>query len=348
MATVRIQVAAGALLVGGLLFASPAAAWRASLTEDLSLDLEIHVAGGYAVVVLPPGEAEGGGGPDGDAEAAPEVGGSPYMRMARIRSRLTLDGIGWAKVQVEARSGHPELLDAVVALTPIDELTIRVGQFKTPVSADFLVPLPNHPLTTRPLLVRHVPRRRVGIDVTARIPIGRMRLDLEVGLFGQEDAPFEGQGKLFTGRIGLRVAEGLRFHLAYAEHLLQDSDMNPGVGLPPAREGGVVDAAIIFENERVTLHAESVVVLQREEGHLPWGLTGMVGYSFGDRQGSFAIQPVFAYDLWRDADSIEHRFTTALNFYFAQSHAIIRLNYEAALRDGAVGHAVMIEAQISF
>jgi len=321
-------------LAGICICATPARAWHTQLTEELELDLETHIAAGYGVVVL-----------EGESTT---VTHEPYLRMGRLRSRLALEGAGWAMFQVDIAGGQPRLLDAVAALTPTEHLTLRVGQFKAPLSADFLVPLPNHPLTTRPILVRHVPRRRLGVDATARIPIGRVRLDLELGLFAQEETPDIDGGKLLTARAGLLLAEGLRLHVGYGQLVLSGNSANPTTGSRPMPYDRLIDAAVVFEDEHVTAHAEGLFVLDGPDHHSCWGATAMIGYSFGDRNGDFAAQPVLAYDIWHGSHEVEHRPGGALNFYFAASHVVLRLDYEASIREGQVGHGVMLEIQMSF
>ncbi len=240
------------------------------------------------------------------------------------------------------------MLDAVAALTPSHDLTIRFGRFKVPISADFLIPLPNHPLTSRPLLVRHAPRRRLGADANARFRMGPARLDLNLGLFAENQTVHTDHGKLLAARAALTWGHAFGVHVGYGQIVFSDNEVNPATGGRPEPYDHVLDLALTYEDEHILSHVEALMVFDGPNHARCWGATTMAGYTFGDREGPLAVQPVLSYDLWRGALETEHRMGGGLNLQLAASRVILRLDYEAVLREERLGHATMFEVQVSF
>jgi hypothetical protein len=323
---------AAALVLGLWSVASGVRAWDTELSDDVRLDLRVNTAMGYAVTVDPEGEIEH----------------RPYLRMGRLRTQLTLDGAGWTMLQVDIAGGEPRVLDALAALTPTEDFTIRFGRFKVPIGADFLIPLPNHPLTARPYLTRHVPRRRLGVDARGRLNLGSMRLDLDLGLFAENETIDSDGGKLLAGRAALWLSHGLGVHVGYGKLVFSNNAINPATGGRPEPFDQLLDLAVMYEDEHVLTHVEALMAFDGPDHELHWGATAMIGYTFGDRAGPFAVQPVLNYDLWRGVDETVHRAGGALNFQLAASRVILRLDYEAGFHQESVGHSAMFEIQMSF
>jgi hypothetical protein len=322
---------AAAVALGLWSIASGARAWDTQLTDEVRLDLRANMATGYVVTV----------GPDGETEHR------PYLRMGRLRTQLELDGAGWTMLQVDIAGGQPRILDAVAALTPTEDFTIRFGKFKVPISADFLIPLPTYPLTARPQLTRHAPRRRLGVDARGRLSLGSARLDLDLGLFAQNQSIDTDGGKLLAARAALWFSHGLGLHVGYGQLVFSNNEINPTTGGRPEPYDRLLDLAVVYEDEHVLTHFEGLMVFDGPDHEMHWGAAAMIGYTFGDRAGPLAVQPVLNYDFWSGAHERGHRMGGALNFQLAASRVILRLDYEATFRQEQVGHAVMFEIQMS-
>lgn len=313
-----------------LLIASPGA-WGATLLETDELEIEFR------------GMVEAGAvwaGEFSSRQSGPRVG------LARLSGRATYDDLGRVFVQYEAASGSARLLDALAVLYITDWLHLRLGYFKTPVSADYNVSTARKPFPSRSLVSELTPRRGGGGELFVEAPFAGATTSLYLGAFDPgflSDAP-DGTA-LLTARAEIKWPMGLGFHLGYSDHFgAADWDDSEVATVPFfIDQPRLIDVAATFETTRWFAQAEAVIAPHRAPAFLPAGIYLAAAHRFGDRRQEPTLEPIIGYDfITTDAETSFHRLRAGLNAYLLDFRIVPNLHYELTVDgEGQMGHAVL-------
>ena len=238
----------------------------------------------------------------------------PYLAMARISSRLDhtmsryrVDENFGSFLQMEAREGTVELLDARVELDVGERLHLRAGRFKAPVSHEFQVPAMKMITRRRPHYLDIVPQRHTGVELDLRSTGSPDRTDLQLGAFGADDpwahGEHTGDDTLLTARVRHVTEHHLLLHAAYVERLgLSEGERERGAHV--LRE---LDVAGGLEREDAQVMFEAVVADMGHGLHRPaYGGGVIVGRRIGDFDGDrVAFEPTVAADALVEEGQLE-------------------------------------------
>lgn len=336
---------ASAAFIAGVAVPTSARAYRILDEDNLQLDLQGWAQAGYAI---------------GNAPGEDAVQHAPYLGLARLAAGATHVRWGRAFVQVEALSGTVRLLDAFADVTPVPEVTLRVGRFKAPTSADFLIGAPYTAFVSRSLLVERgfVQRRMLGAEIAGRATVGCATLSLQLGWFqpesAQRDLLPDGEGNFFSARALVETTGGWGFHLAFMELVLADNDAvapaepPDAMAVRPVEMNRQLDGAVWLKRDGWTAYVEGVLVLDAQEDDVPFAFYAMVLRSFDLTGTTFALEPGVRYDLARRDGRTLHRATAGLTFYLVGDFLNASLNYELLVDDDRVGNTGYAQLQAGF
>ena len=313
--------------------------------EKLSIRAEGWVQGGYSIL-------------------SPAVDGRlahrPYIGLARVVAEARHKRWGRVFLQVEALSETVVLIDAIAEVKPTDWLSLRLGKFKVPTSADYLIFGPFTPFVNRSYLVDDgfVPTRRLGAEAVYNQAIGPAAFSLQAGWFvptGDERAVLpDGEGNILSLRTLLSFDFGLELHIAYADLLLADNRFEPDqipddfVWPRPVPLNSQLDAALIFRREGWTGYLEGVWAFDAPGKEIPSAFYLMVLKNIPLPYSELSLEPGLRYDLARRDEVTRQRVTAGLNLYIVGDFLNVSTNYELLHERGHLGHAGYVQIQAGF
>jgi hypothetical protein len=269
----------------------------------------------------------------------------------RINARAKQHRLGQAFVQIEA-GNDLSLLDVIVDINLGSPVGVRLGQFKTPVSREFLIGLPRLQTFDRARLTRVAPRRRAGVDVYGDFDFDGWWLRADAGLYNPTGAlDLSDSGQLMAERIDVGFDFGLSFHLAYAQHVLGEN-FDPMTSGPITRYDRLIDAAIVFEHDGFNALAEGVYSADGPGDTEPLGAYLLFAYLFGtDEPGEgFGYEPAVGAD-WVDYDegTVFKRVMGTFNWLINGRKLQASVGYSAEqTSDEDVGHVAALQMQGAF
>lgn len=284
---------------------------------------------------------------------------------ARIKSQATWNDVGSLKIQVGGASGTVVLKDMVTTLSIADPVHFRIGRFKAPISAEYLISSGDLIMVDRALLRGLIPGRRVGGDVRLMLgddEEGQVAFTGELGLFNPVNRGFANpQGQLLTARALLELGFGLDIHASYGQVVFADNTTTSNQAQPgrPEPFNQTADVALQYNQGRVNAHAEALAVLDAAgTDETPLAFYSHFGYRIG-AEDAINVEPMVGYDYVSDEPAITqvggmatriyqetHRMTVGANLYWLDSHLVSTLNYRLETR-GDVGHAAFLQLQAS-
>jgi len=304
-----------------LLLAGTAQAYRIVDKEEMRLEVWGWAQAGYALI----------------QEPGTDFRHQPYLGIARLAGLVDSPRWGGAFIQFASDTGDiPELLDAIAYIRPIQELELRVGKFRTPLSFDRLIGAPFTPFVNRSLSIDLTEARLMGAEAIGTYDFGPLTATLQAGWFarGALDSP----GSLLSLRMLLAAEMGLSVHLAYMDEVDPPSDR------PAAELSQQLDLAIQYQKDGFTLRLEGVVAFRRPEPELPVGGYIELLYAIPLPKEQ-AIEPAVHYGAVRRGDSLRQKATFGVNWYIFGDYLNATLNYELLVTDGVFGHAAFFQLQ---
>jgi len=270
-----------------------------------------------------------------------------YLSMARLQGRLHEDDFD-AFIQVGADHGDLQLLDARIAWTPSRRVTVRAGRFKTPVSAEYLIPAPRLLFTQRSLHMAIVPRRNLGAE--AEVHLGPQSADvaLSAGVF--DPAAYDlvhGSGELATARVLLHTASGFGAHAAAAKWLHRDGAIELLGEDAPGYDEHLV-GALLFEEHGLTSVVEGALARTAGRDDDERGAIGgvaSVAYRFPTGLGELDLEPAVAVETLVEDELATHCAQLALNFHPHDWNLTQTVEWEVHAIDEGLGHAVYLQLQ---
>lgn len=260
--------------------------------------------------------------------------GTVSIDLARLQTKLDHEGYG-GMLQLEAKSGTVELLDAVVRLGPTEGLSIRAGRFKTPFSMEFGVPAPKLILPTRLLIVSAAPRREIGAEL--RYVHGP--LDVQLGVFDSASPILiTGPGVRPIGSVDLTVAEHWHLH-AGAATWLHGGDITDG----PAWDHES-DLGVAWHHTGTTLAIEGLAARSVATEEWEGGVGGLAAHRI--HAWTTDLEPALGFDIVRLNGESVQRITTAANLHLDDWHAVTRLSWEAERHKGGEEVIQVARAQL--
>lgn len=297
------------------------------------------------------------------------TGFGAFLGMARLKAAARLSDITDLTAQVEAASGQARLLDVWLRVGLGDlaggGLALRAGQSKVPLSREFLISLPSHPFARRALLVDHVHRRRLGVDLRydsrAALTTGEeVHVIFDVGLYNAGDAQSAADaGGMVVARGELEVY-GFDLHLAWGQQLTRLSTVEDS-GLRTHQ----LDAALAYDRDGWHLLAEALLTWDRTADLHALGRTPAVNdgallalhTSVGKAlrvpgwQRWVEPEPVLGFDQVDDARSafgVRRRISAGVDLNMQRGHITPMLHYERAIDLRGVGHSVFAQLRGGF
>jgi hypothetical protein len=332
-----------ALATGTCLLASRTASGLTIAEEEDAYELQLGLLGQAEVGVQKTGEST-------------PIDYGYSVSQARLDGRGIWSDVGTVRLQVDAADGTVRLLDAAVELTVADPVRFRIGQFKTPISAEFLIGIGDLIMIDRALLRSLVPDRRVGGEV--RVELGDARegdvaFSGQLGLFNPVNRDFaDPQGQLLTARGLVEFGFGLDIHAAYGQLIFADNDVtgNPTQPGLPEPFNQTADFALQYDEGRINAHAEALAIFDAVgTSDTIASFYSHFGYRVG-AEGAIQVEPLIGYDyVSRDPTpgvnySSTHRLTLGANLYWLGSNLVSTFNYRLETR-GEVGHAAYLQLQ---
>jgi len=297
-----------------------------------SSPLELHAwaEAGYLVPV----------GPVADVSGA-------YLSMARLQGRLHENDFD-AFIQVGADSGDLKLLDARIAWHPHERLYVRAGRFKSPVSAEYLIPAQRILFAHRSLHMAVVPRRNLGAEGEFTVGPEAADVALSVGVFDPAGYELGSEaGQLLTTRALLHTAAGFGAHVAYASWFRGESAPRILGDASPTHDRHLV-GALLFEEHGVTSVVEGVIAQHHEDrsdaGEAIGGMAS-VAYRFPTGFGELDIEPAVALEYLEWAEDRQTSSQVAVNFHPHDWNLTQTIEWEAHHHEGELGHAIYVQLQ---
>jgi opacity protein-like surface antigen len=274
---------------------------------------------------------------DAPAEGDASQGGEVVA--GRLAAKAQWPDAGGGFLQLHGTDREVRLLDAEAWMHLTSDIRLRLGQFKTPVSAEFLVGYTRLVFIRRAWTVGIAPRRRVGaeLDWTREVG-GGWTLDVRAGAWNpRERQVSEAAGALLGGRVAL-MKDAWTVHLGGAGHV------GPATveGERVVPNNGPVLAAVLFDDGVWRSIVEGVVAVDAEADDAPFGVHAELARRLGD------WQPAIGWDTARRIADVEHRAQVALNRYAASDHLMLTLQYTASLLEAGTGHEGAVQLQAAF
>jgi len=246
-----------------------------------ALELHAWAEAGYAVPVSGEAEAQGA-----------------FLSLARLQGRLHEDDFD-AFLQVGADHGELALLDARIAWRPHERLLVRAGRFKSPVSAEYLIPAQRLLFTHRSLHMAIVPRRNLGAEAELHVGPEHADLALSAGVFDPASyRMLPGSGELATARALLHTASGFGAHVAGARWLRRDDALEV-MGDEALSYDEHLVGALLFEEHGITTVVEGALArtVGRDAPAAAAGGVVSTAYRFPTGLGELDIEPAVALEV---------------------------------------------------
>lgn len=244
------------------------------------------------------------------------------LEMARLKVAVSTSHLG-ATLQLEA-ADTPRLLDAVAHIRPVPWLTVRAGQFKTPVSADFLVPAPRMRTPTRAWIVQAVPRRELGIS--ARAAVADVAT-VELGVFDPVSAlDVSGPGVRPVLAANVELPGHVAVHAA-ATTWIRPAETDLAAEHRPGWDH-VVDGAVAWHPPHSELSVEGLLAHRVDGDGLDGGITALAAHTFP--LGTLGIEVAGAWDTASFHRELAHRLTAAVNLHVDGWRLVARASWEAS------------------
>lgn len=241
-------------------------------------------------------------------------------------------------MQVQGNDQSIRMLDAEAWVEMAPSVRLRIGQFKVPVSAEFLIGLPKIIFVRRARTFDLIPRRRVGAEVDWTPELGGWRLDARLGAWNPRNQQVEDDaGTLLGGRLAASRGAWM-LHLGGAGHIGPATD--DGARLVPYN--APVDAAVRYDDGTWSALAEGLIILDAEADDLPFAAHAQLARRIAD------WQPAVAWDTARLASGLEHRAQLALNLRFAQGAILLTTQYSLVNVDAGTGHEGALQLKAAF
>jgi hypothetical protein len=261
---------------------------------------------------------------------------------ARLRVQGELDfGFGYF-FQTEFTSGNP-LLDARVSYRYSRGLIIDAGLFKTPFSAEFLIPAPAIDFVNRSRVVSSLaPGRDVGIALRGRTASGQLFYSVGV---------FNGNGRQGIGgndNNALLTAGRLAFSPALEGASLEFGG-NAAYSNDPTRERTLLGVDFRFTQERILVSGEALFAAFDPDlgpDRDPRGYHATFGYMLVPERH----QILFRLENFIPDNGSDDMPFFVFGYNFWPSRPIeLQLNYLIPLEDGDIGnHRVLVNFQVAF
>ena len=310
-----------------LLLAGARAEDDTRLTEAPPSDpLEVHAwaEAGYMAAVRPEEPVERGA----------------YLSLARLQVRLHEDGFA-AFIQAGADRGELELLDARATWRPSEAVAVRAGRFKTPVSAEYLIPANHLIFAHRSSHLLLVPRRALGAEVEGHVG-GRWDLGLHAGVYNPAGyAPVPGAGELLVGRALLESPVGLALHVAGSDWL-HDGGAAEVLAEEAPETDRALDAALLFEEHGWTMVTEGVYARPLDGEDWVAGGVASVAHRFPTRVEEFEIEPAAAVEFVERQGAISQ---LTLNFHQSDWNLMQTVEWEVHSAPDGLQNAVYVQLQ---
>lgn len=325
----RRELVASMVVVASVGLASPG--WAFDLVDDGDTRLQLN------------GVAQAAYGFD---EEATDVGAQ--LDLARLMARVGYADVGDLQLHAEARTGQMVLLDANVRVVPVEPVTVTLGRFKTPVSAEFLLPAPALLFRDRAFVSDLGHKRLDGGMVSVAPAFGAFKTRVEVGLFNpQGTSVVDGMdGHVLAGRLLLSY-DAFSLHLAAADHIM---GQDPGVAAleeAPVEQSLQLDAAIVVELKPVRLHVEAIRVERRVADETVWGGTTMAAVDVLETAGT-EWEVAGGWDVERE-DGLRNRATAGLNVYMHEHDVVASVEDQVTFEDdGQVNQLASVSVQVVF
>lgn len=265
--------------------------------------------------------------PVGDSALA----GRYDVSFARLKVGANWEDRGRYFMQLGAESGTAQLLDARVTLVPLEGVDVQLGQFKMPVSAEYMTSAADLLFSRRAALNSVVARRALGSQVVVTpLRTDDLTVEFNGGLFTPGTPPgVEPRVGAAVGRVHMEVAERFGIHAAYLEHVLGDN-LNPATEERIHPNNGQLDLAFRFDDGPWRALIETLYIFDGPDGAQFFGVHLNGAHRF--RSGDMEFEPALAYDyLDRDGQGL-HRATAGLNVYWVDG--MVRAGGDFAMERG--------------
>lgn len=259
---------------------------------------------------------------------------------ARLRAQGELDfGFGYF-FQTEFTSSTP-ILDARVSYRYSPALIVDAGLFKSPFSAEFLIPAPSIDFVNRSQVVSALaPGREVGVALRGRTP--SRQLFYSVGVFNGNGR----QGISGNDNDGFLVAGRLAFTPELDGAFLEIGG-NGAVSEDPARDRALLGLDFRFTQARLLVSGEAIFATFDPDfgpDQDPHGIHATFGYMLvPDRH-----QLLLRLDTY-DPDDADNRSFLVFGYNFWPSQPFeFQLNYLFPFDDDVGDHQFLINFQVAF
>jgi len=266
-----------------------------------------------------------------------------YLSMARLQGRLTQDDFD-AFIQVGADRGELELLDARITWRPTDRVVVRAGHFKTPMSAEYLIPANHMIFIHRSLHMDLVSKRAMGAEGEVHVGPEGFDLGIQAGVYNPHGyAPVPETGELLVGRLLLDTAPGLMLHASGGAWLHGDEAVAILADDAPSYDRHLV-AGVLFEEAGWTSVVEGAWAEHAADGESGLGGVASLAHRFGVSEG-FDIEPAGAFELLQRDGQTHDLSQVAVNFHKHDWNLVQTIEWEMDVGPDGVGHSFYAQIQ---
>lgn len=136
-----------------------------------------------------------------------KIGNGMNIRRSRFAVKAQLDKNWYGEIDTDWTSGTPELKDAILEFTGVDNLSIKAGNFKENFSIQRNTTSRYLQFMERPMVTSLAPSRHLGINVKYSLPY----VWASAGVFGPELKSTEEMTMMEDGNKDLGLNEGLSY-----------------------------------------------------------------------------------------------------------------------------------------
>lgn len=266
-----------------------------------------------------------------------------YLSMARLQGRLSEEDFD-AFIQVGADQGDLKLLDARITWRPNDRVVVRAGHFKTPMSAEYLIPANHLIFIHRSLHMDLVSKRAMGGEGELHLGPEGFDLGLQAGIYNPAGyAPVPGTGELLVGRLLLDTAPGLLFHASGGAWLHNDEALNILGEDAPAYDRHLV-GGVLFEERGWTSVVEAAWAERADDGEMGLGGVASIAHRF-PAGPDFDIEPAAAVEFLQRDDQLHDMSQIAVNFHKSDWNLVQTVEWEMDVGPDTIGHSFYVQIQ---